>query len=253
MVKYNLSHLTQPDNQFIGGPIQDDEALLLFAIIRVMRLRRVLEIGGLDGYSARNFCEAVGPEGNVYTIDRNYFTPVAPNHTVIMRDAAKIEAADIGNTQLDLIFFDCHDYAAQMTLFRRLRDAGMISSRAVIALHDTNLHPPVLHPAYPRPEHDDIIDDGGWVHQPVERRMVNDLHRLGWDAFVLDTRMKDHDATLPIRHGLTLMRQFVPLVETDRLAFRLRRWRSRQARLIRDRCLSFASRMRAGLTASDRR
>ena len=31
------------------------------------------------------------------------------------------------------------------------------------------------------------------------------------------TRMKDHDATLPIRHGLTLMRQFVPLVETDRL------------------------------------
>jgi hypothetical protein len=67
------------------------------------------------------------------------------------------------------------------------------------------------------------------------------------------TRMKDHDATLPIRHGLTLMRQFVPLVETDRLVFKLRRWRSRQARSIRDRCLSFASRVRAGLTGSDRR
>jgi predicted O-methyltransferase YrrM len=250
VVKYNLSHLTQPDNQFIGGPIQDDEALLLFAIIRVMRLRRVLEIGGLDGYSARNFCEAVGPEGNVYTIDRNYSAPVAPNHTTVTRDAAKVEAADIGNTPLELIFFDCHDYAAQMTLFHRLWNAGMITSRTVIALHDTNLHPPILHPAYPRPKHDDIIDDGGWAHQTVERRMVNDLHRLGWDAFVLDTRMKDHDATLPIRHGLTLMRQFVPLVETDRLVFRLHRSILRQVRSIQHRCRLFASRVHARLTGS---
>ncbi len=142
MVKYNLSHLTQPDDQRVVGPIQDDEGLLLFAVIRVMRLRRVLEIGGLDGYSARNFCEAVGPGGNVYTIDQNYFAPIAPNHTVVMRDAAKIGALDIGNTPLDLIFFDCHDYAAQMTLLHRLWDADMITSRTVIALHDTNFIPP---------------------------------------------------------------------------------------------------------------
>ena len=241
MVKYNLSHLTQPNDQLVAGPIQDDEGLLLFAIIRVMRLRRVLEIGGLDGYSARNFCEAVGPKGKVYTIDQNYFAPVAPNHTMVMRDTAKIEAADIGNTPLDLIFFDCHDYAAQMTLFHRLWDAGMITSRTVIALHDTNLHPPVP---------GEVIIDGGWAHQPVERRMVNDLHRLGWDAFVLDTRMKDHDATLPVRHGLTLMRQFLPLVETDRLVFRLHRWRIRQARSIQDLRLSFASRVKRRLKGS---
>ena len=103
MVKYNLSHLTQPDDQLVAGPIQDDEGLVLFAVIRVMRLRRVLEIGGLNGYSARNFCEAVGPEGKVYTIDQNYFAPVAPNHTMVMRDVTKIEAFDIGNTPLDLI------------------------------------------------------------------------------------------------------------------------------------------------------
>jgi predicted O-methyltransferase YrrM len=214
MVKYNLSHLTQPDNQLVAGPIQDDEALLLFAIIRVMRLRRILEIGGLDGYSARNFCEAVGSEGVVYTIDQNYFAPIAPNHTMIKRDAAKVEAADIGNIPLDLIFFDCHNYAAQMKLLHRLEHAGMITSRTVIALHDTNLHPPVP---------GQIIVNGGWAHQPVERRMVNALHRLGWDALVLDTRMKDHDERLPVRHGLTIMRQFVPLVKTDSLLFKLRK------------------------------
>ena len=57
MAVYDLSHLTQ-ETHHPGGAIQDDEALLLFAMIRVMHLRRVLEIGGLDGYSARNFLAA---------------------------------------------------------------------------------------------------------------------------------------------------------------------------------------------------
>ncbi len=68
-LKYDLSHLTQRPNQAVSGPIQDDEALFLFALIRVMLVRRVLEIGGLSGYSATNFTKAVGPLGVVYTID----------------------------------------------------------------------------------------------------------------------------------------------------------------------------------------
>ena len=65
MVAYNLSHLTQPDDQLVFGPVQDDEALFLYAVVRVMRLRRILEVGGLGGYSARNFLEATGPNGRV--------------------------------------------------------------------------------------------------------------------------------------------------------------------------------------------
>lgn len=49
MVAYSLSHLTQADDQRVGGPIQDDEALVLFALIRAMRLKRILEVGGLGG------------------------------------------------------------------------------------------------------------------------------------------------------------------------------------------------------------
>jgi predicted O-methyltransferase YrrM len=71
MVTYALGHLTQADDQKVGGPIQDDEALLLFSMIRVMRLKRVIEFGGLGGYSARNFLEAVGRDGIVYTVDLN--------------------------------------------------------------------------------------------------------------------------------------------------------------------------------------
>lgn len=47
--KYDLSHLVQPLDQQVGGPVQDDEALLLYAMVRCMRVRRVLEIGGLSG------------------------------------------------------------------------------------------------------------------------------------------------------------------------------------------------------------
>jgi predicted O-methyltransferase YrrM len=71
MVAYDLSHLTQQESQEVLGPVQDDEALFLYALIRVTKIRRVLEIGGLGGYSARNFCVAVGNHGIVYTVDLN--------------------------------------------------------------------------------------------------------------------------------------------------------------------------------------
>ena len=49
--------------------IDDDEALLLYAVVRGLRMSRVLEIGGLSGYSAKNFLQAMTPtKGVVYTV-----------------------------------------------------------------------------------------------------------------------------------------------------------------------------------------
>lgn len=42
-------------------PLQDDEALFLYSIVRGLRLSSVLEIGGLRGYSALNFLQAMQP------------------------------------------------------------------------------------------------------------------------------------------------------------------------------------------------
>ena len=72
MVNYDLKHLTQNDDQRVLGPIQDDEALFLYSVIRGSRMRRVLEIGGLSGYSATNFLAAMcasGPGAMLYTVD----------------------------------------------------------------------------------------------------------------------------------------------------------------------------------------
>lgn len=204
MVSYDLDHLTQPENQYVGGPVQDDEALFLYAVVRGMRLRRILEVGGLDGYSARNFLRAVGGGGVVYTVDINPVRQVAPNHRVITKDAAAVRPGDVDGAPLDLVFFDAHAYAPQMDMFLALQRAGIIHERTVLALHDTNLHPTQLAPwAYPV--------EGGWVHQETERRMVNDFRRMGYDAFSLHPDIDRHDDALPFRHGITVMRRFSPL------------------------------------------
>lgn len=201
MVKYSLDHLTQPDSQKVSGPIQDDEALFLFALIRGCRLRRVLEIGGLGGYSARNFCAAVGPDGIVFTVDVNKVPKVAENHFPIQKDARYLTAEDVRDAPLDLVFFDCHRFDVQMEMYRGLRQQALITDDTVLALHDTNLHPFKAAPwAYPI--------EGGYVHQRVEREMVNEFRRHGYEGFALHTDLRVHGPDLPYRHGVTILRPF---------------------------------------------
>jgi len=58
---HDLAHIGwQGRKQDVVGPLQDDEALLLFALSRALGVNRVLEIGSLNGDSARNFLSAVG-------------------------------------------------------------------------------------------------------------------------------------------------------------------------------------------------
>ncbi len=206
--KYELGHLNQAANQEVGGPIQDDEALLLYALVRVMRLRRVLEVGGLNGYSARNFLAALGddPGAAVYTVDINPVPSQAANHHVITKDCAELSGRDVHCLPLDLVFFDAHVFGPQMALVDRLEQRGIVHPGTVIALHDTNLHP-VKRPdwAYPVVESDGTR---GYVHQPVERQMVNALHERGWDAMCFHVEPARCDDRLPVRHGITLMRRF---------------------------------------------
>jgi hypothetical protein len=206
MVTYNLDHLTQPPHQEVWGPIQDDEALFLFSLIRTMCLKRILEIGGLAGYSAMNFVKAAGADAIVYTVDLNPVHQIAPNHVTIQKNAALLTALDVENRPLDLVFFDCHLFGVQMTAFRTLRSAGMITDDTVLAWHDTNLHP-----------HKFFASDmphvpGGWAHQPDERQMVNEIRRLGYDVISLDTKAHMHGPHLPFRHGVSIARIFKPLV-----------------------------------------
>lgn len=201
MARFELSHLTQPQNEAMMGPIQDSEALLLYAVIRVTLARKVVELGGLKGYSAKNFSVALGPEGVVFTVDVRDVPVVADNHRVIKGDVGKVKMADFGEGAFDLIFMDCHSLNASKLFIERAEGAGLVDSNTIIALHDTNLHP-------------GKSGGGPRVHQPVERMLVNWLSGLGWDAVCLHTLPSRHSHALPFRHGLTLMKRFEELQTT---------------------------------------
>ena len=208
MVMYNLSHLIQYDPQIVFGPIQDDEALFLFSLVRVLRLKRILEIGFFKGYSATNFLAAVGKKGTVYSCDINKITALEENHKPISKDVGELTAQDVDGLPLDLVFFDCHSLIAQMKCFHKLKEAGIITDKTILALHDTGTHPGKLHTAVVYTQ----IGPGEFVHQPVEREMVNMFADMGYSPLCLNmdiSRCSEDD--LPFRHGLTIMSKFTKL------------------------------------------
>ena len=204
MVYYNLSHLTQADDQLVAGPIQDDEALFLYALIRCTRIRRILEVGGLSGYSARNFLAAMGPGGILYTVDLKHVPCLSSSHVTIMSSCEKLNGQHLENQPVDLVFFDCHIYSSQMRLYYNLLAEGIINDKTTLALHDTNLHPLTDEPGAP-PRQWGAVVEGGWMHQAVERQMVNTLRNEGYEALMLHTTSDKHDKTLTLRHGLTIL------------------------------------------------
>lgn len=211
MVTYNLKHLTQAPDQNKPGPIQDDEALLFFALIRVTRIKRILEFGGVPGYSARNFCEAIVEDGMVYTVDWGVdgITPLQGiNHKVIVKNTADVTPEDLDNQPIDLVFFDCHAYEAELCAFQNLKRAGIITDKTIFAFHDTNLLPSELALGYPNISYE--VKDG-WVFCPPERQLVNDFKEMGYDILNLGTDKDVHGSHLPYRCGLSIARKFIPL------------------------------------------
>lgn len=207
---YNLHHLNQPEEQNIPGPIQDDEALLLFALIRVTRLKRILELGSFPGYSARNFLAALNGEGNVYSVDWGVdgVTPkLADNHTVIVKNAGDLTPEDLDNKPIDLVFFDCHAYEASLCAYQNLKRVGIITDKTILVFHDTNLLPTEDALGYPNISYE---VEGGWVFCPPERQLVNDFKEMGYDILNLGTTKDVHGKHLPYRCGLSIASKVKP-------------------------------------------
>jgi hypothetical protein len=199
-MKYNLEHLTQEPSQMVMGPIQDDEALVLFSIIKTCRFRRIVEIGGLDGYSAKNFLEAVGTDGVVYTIDYNHVNTISPNHITIIKSVECVVMDDIKN-RVDMVFFDCHNYNCSLSFFNNMVESGIIDDETILVLHDTNLH-------YKNTTGGSFYNGVGWVHQPAERDLSNHFFDIGYQVIDLGTKPESHNESFPYRHGLTICKKF---------------------------------------------
>ena len=199
---YDLSHLTQNEDQHVVGPIQDDEALFLYSFIKVALIRNIVEIGFQSGYSATNFLKAVGPKGKVVSIDVEPFNKLDENHFNLIKDVGNVLPTDLPFDKIDLAFYDCHNYESTIKFHNTMILSNKIDHNTTIVLHDTGAH------------HKNIVDwsvkkHDGWVHGVAERQISDYLIDNNWHAIHVHAINNnfDEDQKLSFRHGLTILRQ----------------------------------------------
>ena len=214
----DLAHLSLFDELSVG-PVQRDEALLLHALVRVLRPETILEIGFLHGHSAFNFLRAMDDDARLYSFDIDPgCAPVArelsehdPRFVFRTRPQDAVTRDDIDSRLADLVFLDAsHDFEANRATFKRLMP--VMAPDAILAIHDTGTIPRRFVPA----EHWWLKTTQGWVGDerevmPDERAFVNWVlaHHPGFSQIHLHSRRTR-------RYGLTLLQQSAPLPRPDR-------------------------------------
>lgn len=207
----DLGHLRFFKEEAACGPIQQEEALLLFALVRVLRPRVVVEFGFHRGHSALNFLLALPPDGELHSYDIS--EGAAQMASQLFAGAARFHyhhkpqesflPADVGGREIDLVLLDAaHDLDLNVATFEKLRPC--LAPRAILAVHDTG----TWWRAHMRHEHLAWAADRphGWLSAEEyapwdeERRFVNWLRETHPDLSQL--HLHSYRA---LRHGLTLL------------------------------------------------
>jgi predicted O-methyltransferase YrrM len=151
--KYDLSHLNQ-NTLIVSGPIQDDEALVLYGLIKTIRPKAIIECGMGHGYSTVNILKALDEDARLFTFDieiKNKNSPAFNDKRFkfITKSQSKFEQSDIENKVIDFVYLDNgHYFDVNVEFWKKV--IGSMSENAIMVIHDTGLH---------------IIDDDG---KPIE-------------------------------------------------------------------------------------
>lgn len=226
-MEYDIKHLKEY-SEWAHGPIQADEALFLFALVRVVRPRVVVEFGFDKGKPAINFLKALDEEGVLFSFDyKEECEAIARSiqddrFKFIVKKQQDFCAQDIDNREIDLLFIDAsHRLNHNLKLFKKMRDS--LKENALIIIHDTgtwnlDLLPKAFTPwshhmeAMQKRDPSARVTHAEFAHQPEERMFVNRLRNL-YPEF---QQVHVH-ALHTIRHGLTILQkaQELPLGRRD--------------------------------------
>jgi predicted O-methyltransferase YrrM len=217
----HVSHLAFYEEDSALGPLQRDEALLLNALVRVLRPETVVEVGFLRGRSALNFLTAMDPATRLYSFDidpeaeaaAGEFLGDVPNFKFTLKSQDDIIADDIDGRAIDLLFIDAsHDYDLNVRTWTRLHE--LLAPDALVAVHDTGVwarnHLTPSQKTFIELRNADYwLTDDVYVHQPDERRFVNWIREQHGFAMV------QLQSQRTLRHGLTLLQRSAPLPIPD--------------------------------------
>jgi predicted O-methyltransferase YrrM len=196
------------------GPLQRDEGILLYGLVRVTRPRTVVEFGFHQGRSAFNFLRAMDDDARLYSYDIDDESAMLARelfgHDRRLRfhhkSQGEFDPADLDGRPVDLVFLDAaHDPGLNRETLERVIPA--LAPDAIIAVHDTGtMHRSGLTPAQVLEAdtiwHRQWVEPDAFEHQPGERATVNWMrdHHPEFAQLHLHT----HEV---IRWGLTLLQR----------------------------------------------
>lgn len=195
------------------GPLQRDEALALFGIVRALAPKTVVEFGFYHGHSAFNFLQAMEMDSKIFSFDISEESairatqefPQDPRFAFLHKSQTDFTPEDVENRTIDFVFFDAaHDLSLNVETFEKLLPS--LAPTCTIAIHDTGLwikshFKPVHHEFVAKTGHS-FLAGNQYPHQPDERKFVNWICK-NHPAFVA---IHLH-STNTLRHGITLLQR----------------------------------------------
>jgi predicted O-methyltransferase YrrM len=138
----NLDFLKHYEEEDAMGPVQRDEAALLYGLTRVIRPRLVVEFGAEFGASTRCFLEAGA--GRVVAVNCEISPAVRdlagrfPNLIFVHKRQEECDGTEWGSEAIDLCFIDAsHDLALNKRTFRVVE--RLMRRPGWLVIHDTGL------------------------------------------------------------------------------------------------------------------
>ncbi|GAA5128633.1 class I SAM-dependent methyltransferase [Luteolibacter yonseiensis] len=208
-----ISHLASYRENDAIGPLQRDEAIALFGIIRSLRPKVVVEFGFFHGHSAFNFLQALSGDARLfsYDIDPESIRRAKSEFgfdrrfTFIAKSQTEFDAADVGRREIDFVFFDAaHELDLNQETFRRI--APHLAPEGMMAVHDTGLWPreyfESIHHEFERGMPGEWVTENLYAHQPGERRFID------WILSEYPEFSAIHfHSTATLRHGFSLLQR----------------------------------------------
>jgi predicted O-methyltransferase YrrM len=230
-MEFDITHLKDYSN-LVSGPVQSDEALLLFSIVKVINPRVIVEFGFSEGHSSLNFLRALSQDGFLYSFDcskksENIASLIKDQRfKFVLKRQEDFHPSDIDYRPIDILFIDAsHDIICDIALFEKIDNS--LNENALIIIHDTGTWNKKLIPKdyVPWIEHmkkqessgDAHVNEEEFAHQPDERRFVNYL-KVAYP----DLEQIHFHSLRTIRHGLTILQKYkkLPLGSFETASFK---------------------------------
>ena len=206
--KYNLSHLAD-FRTYVHGPIQDDEALFLYSLCKMIRPSTILEFGVLDGLSSLNFASAKDSSAHLYSFDRRdgciqkarQKCHAFANCFFSVLDCTAFCHTHVANRQVDIFFLDCSHVLEKNqicieSVIPCMSDAG------IIIIHDTGFYykdtVPDWHVSFNR----NFEDSDRMPVILAEQKTVDWMRESHSDWSQINFHSRNH-----FRHGMTFLQR----------------------------------------------